>query len=267
MSGPQIIADRMRPILSLPEEEAYMLLSKEYKNFLSNVNDHPCFDEFKKSGKFILLLTQVCLAFPLLFEERVYCNAMVYKEINGVSEQMKELLLNLGYAANRTMVSAFQKCGLDRTMAIFLAISRKSSFQPKDCIFRMNFVIMCTSPELMTTQRITDIYCASCSSVEDVTRLFIYTIRDAFIYNSNDSWITKDHLLIADRMNSALLSILESLSETQIFNLLEEYHAEALLLHLDEEDVRFSFKKLNCMTFPKIAKVLNDMAKHRHYLP
>ena len=267
MTGPQIIAEKLKPILTLPDEEAYLLLSKEYKDFLSNINDDPCFNEFKRSAKFISLLTQVCLAFQLSYEERVYCNAMVYKEINDVSESMKELLLNLGHAANRIMVSAFRKCGLDRTMAIFLAIARKSSFQPKDCISRMNFVIMCTSPDLMTTQRITDIYCASCSTVEDVGRLFMYTIKDAFIYNSDEKWITQSHLLIANRMNSALLSILESLPDTQLFNILEEYHSDAISMHLDEEDVRFSFTKFNCMLFPKIANVLNEMAKHRHYLP
>lgn len=267
MVGPQSIAERLEPVLSLPDEQAYLVMVSEYKNFLSNVNDHPCFDSFKKSGRFISLLTQVCLSKQLTFEERVYCNAMIYKEINEVSEPMKELLLNLGHAANRSMVSAFKKCGLERPMAIFLAVARKSCFQPKDCTSRMNFVIMCTSPELMSVQRITDIYCASCSSVEDVNRLFSYTIRDVFIYNSDEEWITPAHLTIAQRMNIAILSILESLDENQIFYILEEYHSDALMFNLDEEDVRFSFKNLNCMTFPKITKVLNDMAKQRHYLP
>lgn len=267
MVGPQTIADKLTPILTLPDEEAYLLLAGEYRNFLSNVNDHPCFDGFKHSARFISLLTQVCLAYQLTYEERVYCNAMVYKEINEVSEPMKELLLNLAHAANRRMVSAFKKCGLDRTMAIFLAVSRKSSFQPKDCISRMNFAIMCSSPEIMTVQRITDIYCTSCSTVEDVNRLFSYTIRDAFIYHSNDAWITESHILIAHRMDSAILSILESLGEAQLFNLLEEYYSDVVLLHLSNNDVRFSFKQLNCMAFPKLAKVLDDMAKHKHYLP
>lgn len=267
MVGPQSIAERLQSILILPDEQAYLVMASEYKNFLSNVNDHPCFNSFKRSGRFISLLTQVCLSKQLTFEERVYCNAMIYREINQVSEPMKELFLNLGHVANRSMVSAFKQCGLERPMAIFLAVSRKSCFQPKDCVSRMNFVIMCTSPELMTIQRITDIYCASCSSVEDVKRLFSYTIRDAFIYNSDETWITQSHLLIAHRMDSAILSILESLDENQIFNILEEYHSDALMLHLDEDDVRFSFKNLNCATFPKIAKALNDMAKHRHYLP
>ena len=267
MVGPQSIADRLKPVLTLPDEEAYLVLAGEYRDFLSNVNDSPCFDEFKRSGRFVSLLTQVCLAYPLDYEERVYCNAMVYKGMGESSEPLKALLLNLGHAANRTMVSAFKRCGLDRTLAIFLAVSRKSCFNPRDCISRMNLVIMCSSPEVMTVQRITDVYCASCATVEDVNRLFSNTIKDAFIYHSTDPWITPSHIAIAHRMDSALLSILESLGEVQIFNVLEEYHSNVSLFNLGEEDVRFSFKSLNCVAFPKIAKALDDMAKHQHYLP
>ena len=197
-TGPEQIAEKLKPVLTLPEEEAYLILASQYKEFLSNINDDPCFNEFKKSARFLSLLSQVILAVQLTYEERVYCNAMIYKEINGASDTLKVILINLGIVANRKMVQAFIDCGLDRTMSAFLAVARKSSFSKKDCISRMNFVILCTSKELMTTKRITDIYCASCTSLEDVYMLFIYTARDSFVYDKNNDadWIEESHITI-----------------------------------------------------------------------
>jgi hypothetical protein len=270
-SGPENIAQKIKPVLELPDEEAYLLLASLYKEFLSNINNNPCFDEFKASARFLSLLTQVCLANQLTYEERVYCNAMIYKQINKANDTLKVILINLGLVANRKMVQAFIDCGLDRTMSSFLAVARKSSFQKKDCISRMNFAILCTSDELMTTKRITDIYCASCSSIEDVYMLFIYTLKDSFIYDKNNGadWIEKSHLIIADRMNSAILSILESLNKDDLSSILEAYYLyEVLEKNIDEEDIRISFKNINSNVFPNIASVVSRLAKEKNiYLP
>jgi hypothetical protein len=169
------------------------------------------------------------------------------------------------------MVAAFIDCGLDRTMSAFLAVARKSSFQRKDCISRMNFVILCTSAELMTTKRIVDIYCASCSTIEEVYMLFIYTVKDSFVYDKNNEadWIEESHITIANRMNSAILSILESLNPADLSNLLEAYYLyEVVEKKIDQDDVRISFKNLNPHTFPNLYTCVSNLAKKKqYYLP
>lgn len=267
--GPEMIANFMRPILTMDDESAYKILCSTYKEFLSNINDHPCFDEFKSSIKFITLLTQVVLANELTYEERVYCNAIVYKQINTASDTMKVILLNLGLAANRKMVGTFIKCGLDRKMSTFLAVARKSSFQKKDCISRMNFIIMCTSPDLMTTKMITDIYCASANTIEDVYQLFIYSVKDNYIENNDDEWVTDSHRTISSRMDSAIFSILESIPQNELESMLEAYYIfEVKENKLDEDDVRFSFKNINPVVFPNLAAALDKVVNQRgHILP
>ena len=266
-TGPELIAEKLKPVLTLPEEEAYLLLASEYHEFLSNINNDPCFDEFKSSARFLTLLTQVVLANQLTYEERVYCNAMIYKQINGANDTLKVLLINLGMVANRKMTEVFIKCGLDRTMSSFIAVARKSSFQKKDCISRMNFVILCTSTELMTTKRITDIYCASCSSIEDVYMLFIYTAKDSFVYDKNNGadWIGESHITIANRMNSAILSILESLDEADLMNILEAYYLyEIVEKKIEPDEIRISFKNLKYDSFPNLVRCTNRLAKEKH---
>jgi hypothetical protein len=266
VTGPQLIADKLRPILTEPEEAGYLILASEYKNFLSNVNDHPCFDEFKNSPKFLSLLTQVCLAKKLTYEERVYCNAMIFKQINTKDEFVKVMLINLGLAANRNMTESFVKCGLDRTMAVFLAVSRKSSFNSRDCISRMNFAIMCTSPALMTAQRISDIYCACCNNEEDVYNLFATTNKDTI--SRGTEWYTQDHAIIESHMDSALVSILDTLPTKTLANILEAYYLyEISRYELDEDDVRIKFHALNPQQWPNISKALAMVEKKGYYVP
>jgi hypothetical protein len=123
----------------------------------------------------------------------------------------------------------------------------------------------------MTTKRITDIYCASCSSIEDVYMLFIYTAKDSFVYdkNNNADWIEESHITIANRMNSAILSILESLKPEDLSSILEAYYLyEISEKKIDVDDVRISFSNIQPNIFPNIASVVSSLAKEKRiHLP
>ena len=269
MASPETIADRYKKIMEMQDDnDAYTLLLAEYKDFLSPMIDNPAFNELKKSAKFISFLTQICLTEELSYEQRVYCNSMIYKSMMNASTMMKKLLLNLGYVVNRNIATQLIGCGLDQNMASYIAVARKSSFYPRDCISRMNFCIVCTAPDFMTAKRIADIYCIVCNTTDDIKKLFEITMKDAFVYKSDDSWITQDHIKTAKNMDSALLSILNSLNIDSLFNILEEYYQDCQMLNLDEDDVRFSFRHFNCDgTFANIDAVLMSLASHKHYLP
>ena len=95
MASPEIIADRIKKIMEMQNDnDAYTLLMSEYKDFLSPMIEDKSFDELKKSAKFISFLTQICLTVDLSYEQRVYCNSMIYKSMNDATTLMKSLLLN-----------------------------------------------------------------------------------------------------------------------------------------------------------------------------
>ena len=269
MASPEVIADRYKKIMAMQDDnDAYTLLTTEYKDFFSPMIDDPAFEELKKSAKFISFLTQICLTEELSYEQRVYCNSMIYKTMMNASTTMKKLLLNLGYVVNRNICTQLIGCGLDQNMASYIAVARKSSFYPRDCISRMNFCIVCISSDFMTAKRIADIYCIVCNTTDDIKKLFEVTMKDSFIYKSDASWITNDHIRTARNIDSALLSILNSLDYDVLFNILEEYYQDCQIANLDEDDVRFSFRQFNCDgTFANIDAVLLALSNHKHYLP
>jgi hypothetical protein len=93
-------------------------------------------------------------------------------------------------------------------------------------------------------------------------------MKDAFIYKSDATWITPEHIKTAKNMDSAILSILNSLDYAVLFNIMEEYYQDCKMMNLDEDDVRFSFRQFNCDgTFANIESVLMALSGHKHYLP
>ena len=119
---------------------------------------------------------------------------------------------------------------------------------------------MCATPEKMTVQRITDIYCALFNTVTEVKDLFFLIIRDTYVFSSEEDWITPDILQVARNMNCAVLSILDSLSRDKLYEILSEYAHMILIEDLTEEDVRFSFKIVSPIEFPKIVSVMTELA-------
>jgi len=267
--GPQVICDRLLPITKpeTTDEQAFEILSKEYTNFLSSINDNHCFDEIKKNTRFLETLLKVCSYYTLNLEQKVYCNSMIYKLMSDSTEENKKVLLTLGNLINRKQVAKLKNCGIDNILATYLAVAKKSSFEPRFNIPRLNFCINCMDPHFMTTQRITDIYCASFDTLLEIKDLFNYSIKDGYLKAANEPWITDEVLQVTRNMNMALLSILESLDEEKIYAVLYSYHKSAVMEHLTPFDVRFSMKDINKKVFKKISKVLEKFRADNMYLP
>lgn len=265
-NGPEIIAQRLEPILSSSFEEGYNILKNEYKNFLSNINDHPVFDKFKNDNKFLLVLSQICISHPLTYEERVYCNAMIYKQMNSANDFTKSTLINIGFIINRIIVYKLMNCGLDIFLSTYIAVARKSSFDVKDNISRLNFCINCVGPQFMTVQRITDIYCAVADTYEEISDLFYYLMNDPYVYISDSSWITPEVKQTAKNMDYAVINILESLPVEEIERILLNYYESCKMNRATVDDVRFSFKHFEVHKFPKIASVLDQLSRTHIYL-
>jgi hypothetical protein len=214
----------------------------------------------RRNPKFITILSQVVIEVELTLEQRIYCNAMLYKEMSETDNTyLQKLYYILGLHANQNMTHKIMATGVDKVLSTYLAIIRKSSFNTKDNVSRLNFTIMCAKPEIMTVQRITDIYCAIFNTISEVKDLFLLIVRDTYVFTSEESWITEDILKIAYNMNYAVLSILESLDHEKLKAILKEYGNMAIIDELKTSDVRFSFKKLDFTNFPNIYKSLIEL--------
>ena len=101
--------------------------------------------------------------------------------------------------------------------------------------------------------------CAIFNKVSEIKDLFLLIIRDTYVFTSEESWITDDILKIANNMNFAVLSLLESLDHDKLKGILRDYGNMALFEELKTKDVRFSFKKIDFTNFPNIFHVLIEL--------
>lgn len=265
--GIEMIAEKLNTINNMNEEEAYNLVKKEYKNFLSNIINDPSLDDIKSNPKFIISLIQVCLETELALDERINCNSMIYKQLTTSSSYMEKLYSFLGFIVNRNITNKLVHCGLSLSIASYLAVVRKSSFDINNNINRLNFSILCLGPEIMTIQRITDIYVSLSNTIEDIKTLFMVSMIDIYVSYSSNSSITDKMRYTNKNMNNALLSILESLKPHDIESILLEYSKMIENNMFDENDVRFSLSNIDSKLFPNIYYVVNSLYLKQVYLP
>jgi hypothetical protein len=259
---PVTLANRLKDIDNIPDEEIYLILKQSYQIFLSNAIHSQDLIFLRRNPKFITILSQVVIEVELTLEQRIYCNAMLYKEMSETDNTyLQKLYYILGLHANQNMTHKIMATGVDKVLSTYLAIIRKSSFDMKDNVSRLNFTIMCAKPEIMTIQRITDIYCAIFNTVSEIKELFLLIVRDTYVFTSKEKWITDDILKIANNMNYAVLSILESLKHDKLKGILKDYGNMADFDELTSNDVRFSFKKIDFSNFPNIYNSLIELRK------
>lgn len=269
ISGPISLAKIFSKIDNMNDEEAYDLIRKYYKEFFTNTILDTAYDSLKQSTRFINLLIQVCIDYTLSYEERVYCNSMVYNEFIKFNDKkyIQKLYFILGMVVNRTVTNRIMNCGIDSILSIYLAVARKSSFDKNTNISRLNFCITCSDPNVMTIQRITDLYCELFNTKEDIKDLFLNIAKDTYVFNSDDEWITDDILTIAKNMNIAILSILDTLDLDYIELILMKYHDMITIENIDESDARISFKYLNKNQYRSISLILDKLASKDIFLP
>lgn len=269
ISGPISLAKIFSKIDNMNDEEAYDLIRKYYKEFFTNAILDTAYDSLKQSTRFINLLIQVCIDYTLSYEERVYCNSMVYNEFIKFNDKkyIQKLYFILGMVVNRTVTNRIMNCGIDSILSIYLAVARKSSFDKNTNISRLNFCITCSDPNVMTIQIITDLYCELFNTKEDIKDLFLNIAKDTYVFNSDDEWITDDILTIAKNMNIAILSILDTLDLDYIELILMKYHDMITIENIDESDARISFKYLDKNQYRSISLILDKLASKDIFLP
>lgn len=269
VTSTKMLADKLTNIDSMSDEAIYKIIHESYQLILSeHINDEQL-TLLRKNSRFISILSQVIMDVELTLEQRIYCNSMIYKELSDSDNPYSQRVYYiLGLLVNQNMVNKILETGVDKGLAIYLAVVRKSSFNVKDNVSRLNFSIICAKPECMTTQRITDIYCAVFNTVDEIRDLFLSTVKDTFILTSNEEWITKDMIQIANNMNYAILSILESLPLFKLRSILYEYANIVMIEDITSDEVRISLANLDPNQFPYITIVKRELFEEKElYLP
>ena len=268
VTSSKLLADKLANIDTMMDEDIYKIIRNSYQLILSDhINDSEIMP-LRKNSRFISVLSQVIMDIELTLEQRIYCNSMIYKELSeSENVYLQRVYYILGLLVNQNMVNKIIEVGVDKGLATYLAVVRKSSFSAKDNVSRLNFSIICAEPECMTTQRITDIYCTIFNTTDEIKDLFLATVKDTFILTSNEDWITHDMITIATNMNYAILSILESLPITKLRGILFDYANMVMIEDISRDEVRIQLSHLDPNQFPNISIIRREIIEKDLYLP
>lgn len=267
-AGEESLLTKLDRILSSSPEDGYNIAKEEYKYFFDpTVIRDKKYHYLINKPKFLLSLIQVCMGTELTADERVCCNSMTY---NGLSENSKDnylimLYYYLAMVANPGITNIITKCGVPQELSAYLAMCRRSSFEPRVNAGRLNFSIICLGSRMMTVQRIADIYAGICNSVEDISVLFNAIMVDTYDFGTLE-WSTPDIVEAYANMNNAILSIIDSLPPKQIEYVLIGYNDMIETKFYVDKEVRFSLKDISAKLFPNLTFMYNYFISKGIYL-
>lgn len=266
--GPNILAEQLKNIDQMTDEQIYTVINSSYSVFLSASIDEPCLQSLRTNTRFLNILSQVLMETSLTVDQQIYCNSMIYQELSKTdNEYLKRVYYILAFTINHTTIDKLIQLGIKKGLAIYLATICKSSFSNATNVLRLNFSIVCANPQSMTTQMITNIYCTLFNTVDEIKELFFAIMKDTTVFTSTEEWITEDMIQVGHNMNYAILSILETLPLNKLTNIFIEYSNMATIEDLKDDELRFSFKSINLEQFPIIKKLVCDMLDQQFILP
>ncbi len=252
----QVLKDMLMNINNLTDQQLYNLVMGSYDNILSDIfiNSSPDLQQQYLNifihPRFLTILNQVMYKVQLSYDNRIYCNKIIYDylTIGNGDQYTKDLLLALAKTVNRDIIPSLIGLGLSEDLATTLAISRFSSKKELVNIKRLNFVICTSSPEIMTEQMIVYIYE---KLISNFTFLFEGTMFDLCDYNT----VTEDFAEIYSMISLAILTILNNMPSDKIRAVLVAYTGDYNSIMNTNHCVRFSMQSLS-MDYYRIIQVI-----------
>lgn len=254
---------------SLPDNLAYSLVKKEYKNFFSPAGLDGSLDELKLNSRFIILLSQVIKdARGLGYQEQVYANNIILNMLSKVVNDlnMKNLYYELAKDVNFYEIFLLNHLvGLDNRLSIIMAVTSKASFDPDTNISRVLFTISCSDLNIMTVERIRDIlfFLFGKDNYEDI---FMVNIKDTYLNTHDDEWINDSIININRNIDTAILINLNSLDINKVHHAILKYKRyinnklfEKRLLKDNvsiEDIVKFDLEKYDLTNYPLIRNAI-----------
>lgn len=253
----------------LPDELAYSLVKQEYKSFLYNIEKFEELNFLKENTRFITFLIQVCMEEELSYEDRIYCNSMIYNMF-PVNQYLAKLYTFLSTIVNNNMTHKIMNiCEFNQVSSSYIAVARKSSFSFDENITRLISSIICIGLDVsnnISVDKIEKLFNLIYPDTKEISQVFLHLLKDNYIYRSDEEWITSDIIYISNMINKAVLNIIESKDEPVIDNILMQVHNMISIEGLEYEDLRFSLKKLDKSIYPKINTSINNLYRNDIYL-
>lgn len=253
----------------LPDELAYRLVKQEYKSFLYNIEKFEELNFLKENTRFITFLIQVCMEEELSYEDRIYCNSMIYNMF-PVNQYLAKLYTFLSTIVNNNMTHKIMNiCEFNQVSSSYIAVARKSSFSFDENITRLISSIICIGLDAsndISVDKIEKLFNLIYPDTKEISQVFLHLLKDNYIYRSDEDWITSDIIYISNMINKAVLNIIESKDEPVIDNILMQVHNMISIEGLEYEDLRFSLKKLDKSIYQKINASINNLYRNDIYL-
>lgn len=211
------------------------------------------------NNRFIMIATNVFGSVHLSYDDKIYCNRMIYDYITimkpGKDPYTEQLLLNMSMVVNRgTSIPSLTALGIDEDVANKMVIARYSSFKEQINVMRLN-VEICNQPiQFMTEQKIVDIYCAL---FDKLTDLFEGTMFDRWSAEDLENESVNE---VYSTINLAILDLVENLPSSQIRLLLLGFYQNRQLLYPDKP-IRFNIYSCNEHDYPRITSMLQYLEK------
>ena len=230
-------------IESISDSYLYQVIKASYKDILKGIFERKDTNYLVTftNPKFLSVLNQVMNTIQIEHDERMACNKLAYDylTLSHSDDYIRTLLFTLSKTVNKYYIPGLIGIGLSENLASYLALARFSSHDDIINTKRVNFIIMTTSSNIMTEQRIVDIYS---KLFDSVTPLFEGTMFDYL--NDEEDWVTDEIELVFSTISLAVLAILNSLPTNMIIKVLESYNIDNQLLHSDEPK-RFSLRSIS----------------------
>ena len=264
MYSSEELLELLHNIDSMSEENVYNLLSKEYPIIFEQIfrEKDKSFDFLLESKKFLIIMTQVVITHPVKYDDLIHLNSfiynyLVYNDATKENEYLRHLLFIFGEALNKKPVRLLLGCELDNRLAIFLAISLRSSFNQMENIRRFNFSLATAVPHIITVAKAIDIYEAL---FDNVTDLIVGTLFDTSIMaNYDNKWVTPEIRQADYNITIAILNILESMVPYEISKVLYSIANEFKWKGCKQGLCKISFDKLNRSKYVKISILVDQM--------
>ena len=147
------LKDKLANIDNIPEAELYDLIKDNYKVIFDQlfVNKDASFLDIITNNKFLSILIQVMNNVQIGYEEKIYCNNIVYdyfmiqREDNEDIKYKKQLMLSLSKTVNKDVIPSLLGCGIPEELSVQLALARFSTRKENIAIKRVNFIIISSS--------------------------------------------------------------------------------------------------------------------------
>lgn len=243
---------------TIDEKELYEIVKTSYHNILKNVFNKPTEEALSTitNPKLIKCLTHVFNSVNISYDEKIYCNKLVYDYITSDNHDtyIKDLLMMMIKIVNKDDILKLQSINIPESTANYIALAKSSSFVEELNIKRMNFVICQSHEKYMNTQTIVYIYEKMCSNLSP---LFIGTMFD--VYNDEEYWATNELMEIYASCSLAVLHMLNNSPAQSIKTVLLQYTETFNKMYKNDiSRVRFSLKSISS-DFGRILMAIEEL--------